>query len=73
MQGVKKISIYNVQNCRVMKNEKVLARLQNCQCKLLSVTEADRLPNIVILDNIMELIMIQAALQEGLELTKMQA
>ena len=44
--------------------EKVLERLQNCHCPLLSVTEADRLVGIVNLDNIMELIKIQTALQE---------
>jgi len=44
--------------------EKVLERLQSCQCRLLSVTEAGRLAGIVNLDNIMELIRIQTALQE---------
>lgn len=42
----------------------VLERLQSCQCRLLSVTEADRLVGIINLDNIMELIRIQTALQE---------
>lgn len=53
--------------------EKVLERLQSCQCRLLSVTEAGRLTGIVNLDNIMELIKIQTALQEGHEQTKWQA
>ena len=44
--------------------EKVLQRLQTCQCRLLSVTEAGRLVGIVNLDNIMELISIQEALHE---------
>ena len=43
--------------------EKVLERLQNCRCPLLVVTEADQLVGIVNLDNIMELIKIQTALQ----------
>ena len=42
----------------------VLERLQSCQCRLLSVTEVDRLVGIINLDNIMELIRIQTALQE---------
>jgi Zn-dependent protease/predicted transcriptional regulator len=44
--------------------EKVLERLQNCHCPFLSVTEAGQLAGIVNLDNIMELIKIQTALQE---------
>jgi Zn-dependent protease/predicted transcriptional regulator len=44
--------------------EKVLERLQDCHCPLLSVTEADRLAGIVNLDNIVELIKIQTALHE---------
>jgi Zn-dependent protease/predicted transcriptional regulator len=44
--------------------EKVLERLQSCHCRLLSVTEAGRLVGIIDLDNIMELIRIQTALQE---------
>ena len=44
--------------------EQVLERLQNCSCRLLSVTEADRLVGIINLDNIMELIRIQTALRE---------
>lgn len=44
--------------------EKVLERLQSCHCGLLSVTEAGRLAGIIDLDNIMELIRIQTALQE---------
>ena len=44
--------------------EKVLERLQSCQCRMLSVTEAGRLAGIVNLDNIMELIRIQTALRE---------
>ena len=53
--------------------EKVLKRLQSCRCRLLSVTEAGRLTGIVNLDNIMELIKIQTALQDGHEQTKWQA
>ena len=44
--------------------EKVLERLQSCHCPFLSVTEAGQLAGIVNLDNIMELIKIQTALQE---------
>ena len=44
--------------------DKVLELLQNYRCRLLSVTEAGRLAGIVNLDNIMELIRIQTALQE---------
>jgi Zn-dependent protease len=43
--------------------EKVLERLHNCHCPFLSVTEAGQLVGIVNLDNIMELIKIQTALQ----------
>lgn len=43
--------------------EKVLERFQNSSCRLLSVTEAGKLAGIINLDNIMELIKIQAALQ----------
>ncbi len=42
---------------------KVLERLENCRCPLLAVTKADQLVGIVNLDNIMELIKIQTALQ----------
>ncbi len=44
--------------------EEVLVRLQSCHCQLLAVTEAGRLAGIINLDNIMELIKIQATLQE---------
>ena len=44
--------------------EKVLERLQNCHCRLLTVTESDQLKGIINLDNIMELIRIQTALRE---------
>lgn len=44
--------------------EKVMERLQSCHCRLLAVTKGDWLVGIVNLDNIMELIRIQAALQE---------
>ncbi len=44
--------------------EKVLERLQGCHCPLLSVTRAGQLVGIVNLENIMELIKIQSALQE---------
>ena len=46
--------------------EKVLERLQNCRCQLLTVTKSDRLTGIVNIDNIMELIRIQTALRERL-------
>ncbi len=45
--------------------KKVLQRLQAVQCSLLSVTEAGRLVGIINLDNIMELISIQSALDSG--------
>ena len=44
--------------------EKVLERLQNCRCRLLTVTKSERLTGIVNIDNIMELIRIQTALRE---------
>jgi len=53
--------------------EKVLQRLQTCQCRLLSVTEAGRLVGIVNMDNIMELISIQTALHEDHKQAKWQA
>lgn len=53
--------------------EKVLQRLQNCQCRLLSVTEAGRLVGIINLDNIMELISIQTAIDESHRHAKWQA
>lgn len=53
--------------------EKVLERLQSCHCRLLSVTEADKLAGIINLDNIMELIRIQTALRERHGQTKWEA
>ena len=53
--------------------EKVMQRLQTCQCRLLAVTEAGRLVGIINLDNIMELISIQTALHEGHRQTRWQA
>jgi len=53
--------------------EKVLQRLQNCQCRLLAVTEAGRLVGIINLDNIMELISIQTALHESHRQSRWQA
>ena len=53
--------------------EKVLQRLQVCQCRLLSVTEAGRLVGIINMDNIMELLSIQKALHEDHKQTKWQA
>ena len=53
--------------------EKVLQRLQTCQCRLLSVTEAGRLVGIVNMDNIMELVSIQKALQEDHNQTQWRA
>ena len=44
--------------------EQVLQRLHNCNCSLLSVTEAGQLVGIINLDNVMELIKIQRALHE---------
>ena len=53
--------------------EKVLERLQYCHCPLLSVTEEEQLVGIVNLDNIIELIKIQTALQERDGKTKWEA
>jgi len=53
--------------------EKVLQRLQTCQCRLLSVTEAGLLVGIINMDNIMELISIQKALHNDHKQTKWQA
>ena len=53
--------------------QRVLERLQSCHCPLLSATKAGQLVGIVNIDNIMELIKIQTALQEGHEQTKWQA
>ena len=44
--------------------QKVLERLQNCQCPLISVTKSGRTVGIVDLDNISELISIQTALHQ---------
>ena len=44
--------------------ESVLERLKDCECRLLSVTDAGRISGIINLDNIMELIRIQTALRE---------
>ena len=44
--------------------EKVLERLQNCRCPLLAVIRNKQLAGIVNLENIIELIKIQTALQE---------
>ena len=52
---------------------KVLRRLQNCQCRLLSVVEAGRLVGILNMDNITELIAIQTALHVDRKQTKWQA
>lgn len=53
--------------------ENVLQRLQTCQCRLLCVTEAGRLVGMVNMDNIMELISIQNALQEDHQKTQWRA
>ncbi len=45
--------------------EKVLQRLETSDCRLLSVTKAGRFAGIINLENIMELIKIQTALQES--------
>lgn len=52
--------------------EKVMERLQSCHCRLLSVTESDRLVGIVNLENIMELIRIQTSLRERDEQRKIK-
>ncbi len=44
--------------------DQVLERLQHCGCRLLVVTEAGRMAGIVNLDNLMELIRIEAALKQ---------
>ena len=53
--------------------EKVLQRLQSCHCSLLAVIDAGRLVGIVNLDNIMELIAIQTALDESRQQARWQA
>lgn len=53
--------------------DKVLQRLQGCQCQFLSVTEAGKLSGIVNMDNVMELIEIQKALHETHKQTHWQA
>ena len=53
--------------------ENVLQRLQTCKCRLLCVTEAGRLVGMVNMDNIMELISIQNALQEDHKITQWRA
>ncbi len=45
--------------------ESVMKRLQSCGCRLLAVTENGQLVGIVNIDNIMELVRIEAALKEG--------
>ncbi|MCW8934327.1 MAG: site-2 protease family protein [Gammaproteobacteria bacterium] len=56
----------NVQSADIHEPLKeVLVRLQTCKCLLLSVTEENRLVGIVNIENIMELVRIQTALQEG--------
>ena len=44
--------------------QQVLERLQSCHCPLITVTDSGRLKGIVNMENISELIKIQAALQE---------
>ncbi len=44
--------------------ESILERLQGCKCRLLSVTDAEKISGIIDLDNIMELLRIQKALRE---------
>ena len=53
--------------------QKVLQRLQSCNCPLISVTSAGKLVGIVNLENIMELIKIQTALHEHSSHTSWQA
>jgi len=53
--------------------QKVLERLQRCRCPLLAVTDAGHLVGIVNLDNIMELIKIQTALQDQSAQNRWQA
>ena len=47
--------------------EKVLQRLETSDCRLLAVNDSGRLVGIINLDNILELIKIQSALQESHE------
>jgi len=63
MQRLKK-SYFQRANSRVTKNEMVLGRLQSCQCRLLTLTNAGQLTGIVNLDNIMDLIKIQTVMQK---------
>jgi Zn-dependent protease/predicted transcriptional regulator len=53
--------------------EKVLERLQSCHCALIAVTKAGQLAGIINMDNVMELIKIQTALQERNEVMKWEA
>lgn len=53
--------------------EKVLERLQACNCSLITVTEAGQLVGIINLENIMELIKIQTAIHEQDGTMKWQA
>ena len=54
-----------IQNADVNESlEKVLERLQSGHCPLFSVTEAGQLVGIVNLDNVMELVRIQTAIQK---------
>ncbi|WP_456406206.1 site-2 protease family protein [Thiolapillus sp.] len=45
--------------------ESVMKRLQSCGCRLLAVTRNGRIAGIVNIDNILELVRIEAALKEG--------
>jgi hypothetical protein len=45
--------------------QRVLERLQNSDCRLLSITDSDRQVGIVNIDNFVELIKIQGALQDS--------
>jgi predicted transcriptional regulator len=44
--------------------EAVMERLQSCECRLISITDAQVIVGIINLDNIMELVRIQSALME---------
>ncbi len=61
---VREIMQQGIQNAEIDEAlEKVMQRLQNCHCNILSVLEDGKLVGIVNMDNIMELIAFQDALQ----------
>lgn len=55
----------NVQNADIHEPlEAAMERLQSCDCRLISITDAQVIVGIINLDNIMELVRIQSALRE---------